>query len=292
MVKSIFNAIRWSLVNAFRLIVRYVIRIVDYTLRLIVTAISSIWLGIPFTTQKLADVWTKRLLQVGIPNQNEAHLYSFFVSLAFSMIVTGWVILAFITVGLVMVIFRTNMLMCVKVGCFQRLMEKNTMRTIPKERYLELSQVFHWATKQHYILMLTPKIDRHRRTEVMLPRLVRKGKLTATYYGKKLVYCALRKNRKRICGSQYYPTIAHGLACTEALVRFSISDPNCEVIGERYLRGFKIVPEWAILYPNKKLLLFEFCTKDNFKRRAVFKSKSLAIKITLMTWLQSMEKAD
>uniref|UniRef100_A0A7V3N4Y3 Replication-relaxation n=1 Tax=candidate division CPR3 bacterium TaxID=2268181 RepID=A0A7V3N4Y3_UNCC3 len=147
------------------------------------------------------------------------------------------------------------------------------MRTIPKERYLELSQVFHWATKEHYILMLTKKIERHRRTETMLPRLVRKGKLSATYYGKKLVYCALRKNRKRISGNEYYPTIEHGLACTEALVRFCVSDPNCELIAERYLRGHQIVPEWAILYPNKRLMFFEFCTKDNFKRRAVFKSK-------------------
>ena len=147
------------------------------------------------------------------------------------------------------------------------------MRTIPKERYLELSQVFHWATKQHYILMLTKKNARHRRTETMLPRLVSKGKLTATYYGKKLVYCALRKNKKRITGHKYYPTIEHGLACTEALVRFSLSDPDCYLIAERRLRGHNIVPEWAILYPNKKLVLFEFCTNDNFKRRAVFKSK-------------------
>ncbi len=147
------------------------------------------------------------------------------------------------------------------------------MRTIPKEKYLELSQVFHWATKQHYVLMLTGRVERHRRTETMLPRLVTRGRLTATYYGKKLVYCALRKNRKRIAGSKYYPTIEHGLACTEALVRFSVSDPNCVLIAERYLRGHNIVPEWAILYPNKRLMLFEFCTKDNFKRRAIFKSK-------------------
>ena len=34
-----------------------------------------------------------------------------------------------------------------------------------------------------------------------------------------------------------------------------------------------MVPEWGILYNNGKLLLYEFCTEDNFSRKGVIKSK-------------------
>ena len=147
------------------------------------------------------------------------------------------------------------------------------MRTISKDDYIRASQVFHWATKEHFTTWFTGKIERHGRTEVMLPRLVSKGKLTNAWYKHQLVYCAPRRNKKKIAGVDYYPLFEHGLACTEGLVRFWRSDMNGLIIPVRYFRGFGMVPEWGIKYPNGKLLLYEFSTYDNANRPRELKSK-------------------
>ena len=139
------------------------------------------------------------------------------------------------------------------------------MITISKYEYLKTAQVFHWATYEHYVVWITGENKRHKRTEVMLPRLVKKGKLIPKKYGKRLIYTVPRR--------KYDTNYEHGLGCTEGLVRFVRSKPNGEIIAERHLRGFGIVPEWGIRYQNKKLLLFEFCTQDNFHRRGLIRSK-------------------
>ncbi|MFC1879103.1 hypothetical protein ACFLZW_04250 [Chloroflexota bacterium] len=82
-----------------------------------------------------------------------------------------------------------------------------------------------------------------------------------------------RINKRRVSGGKYYPLFEHGLGCTEGLVRFYRSDMDCQVIPERKLRGFGIVPEAGILYPNNTLLLYEFCTHDNFNRPGLILSK-------------------
>ena len=94
-----------AFVSLVRMVIPWIIRTLDYLIRVIVTAVSSIWLGIPYTTNRLADIWTKRLVQAGVPTQYEEQMYSFFVGLATAIVITGWVILAFITVGLVGMIF-------------------------------------------------------------------------------------------------------------------------------------------------------------------------------------------
>ena len=122
------------------------------------------------------------------------------------------------------------------------------------------AQVFHWATKRHFLLWFTgeePKRDR--RVEKVLRRLSVAKRLRAVRYGNKLIYAVPRKT-KGFDGSNVY----HGLSCTECLVRCFRSDTNCEVIPEKLFRGFGCVPEWGIRYPNGSILLLEFCTKDNF----------------------------
>jgi len=135
------------------------------------------------------------------------------------------------------------------------------MRTISKYIYLGIAQKFHWATKEHFILWLIGELKRHRRTETMLPRLVKKGKLIARNFGRRMIYTVpRRKNDKHI---------EHGLACTEGLVRFYLSKKG-EVIPEHKLRnqGNRVVPEWGIKYEGK-ILLYEHCTYDNFRRGKV-----------------------
>ncbi len=93
-------------------------------------------------------------------------------------------------------------------------------------------------------------------------RLVKKGRLRSVFYGSKLIYAIPRKgNVDEFSGLS---KVVHGLACTEGLVRFYRSNLDGTVIAEKYFRSFGSVPEWGIIYPNGKMLLFEFSTKSNF----------------------------
>jgi hypothetical protein len=134
------------------------------------------------------------------------------------------------------------------------------MRTISKDDYLKVSQIFDWATREHYTVWFTGKMDRHRRTEVMLPRLVEKGKLQAVKYGNRLVYCAPKFTRS---DRKLPELINHGLGVTEGLVRFWRSDMSGTIIPSRFFRGLGSVPEWGIQY-NQSVLLYEYSTRDNF----------------------------
>jgi len=152
--------------------------------------------------------------------------------------------------------------------------------TIPINRYVEAAQVFHWAMKEHFILWFTGRLFRHRRTESVLHKLVQKGKLRCVRFGKRLVYTVPRRTKGKIpelvkekityeAGVSEAAVIGankiiHGLACTESLVRFWLSRSDGEIIAERHFYGLGAVPEWGIRYPNKRMLLFEFCTKSNF----------------------------
>jgi hypothetical protein len=144
-------------------------------------------------------------------------------------------------------------------------------KTISMKRYLELAQVFHWATKEHYQLMLTGKTGRHSRTEKILPRLVEKNKLVALPYHNRLIYSAPRRCRGK--NSFNARKIEHGLACTECLVRIWLSKKDGEIISEKHFSKFRIIPEFGIRYPTGTLLLVEFSTPDNFRRRGLMRSK-------------------
>jgi hypothetical protein len=137
-------------------------------------------------------------------------------------------------------------------------MSKNGIQTISKYEYLKAAQIFDWALQEHYVLFFLGVKKRHKRTEVMLPRLVKKGKLLTQRYGKKLVYIVPRKGRKP------HPRIEHGLGVTEIITLLWRSRMEGVIMPERKLRGFGVVPDGGISYDNGKMLLFEFCTEDNF----------------------------
>jgi len=136
--------------------------------------------------------------------------------------------------------------------------------TIPMDLYIEASQVFHWATKRHFQLWFTgQESKRHRRTESVLNRLSKRGKLRSILYGKKLIYAAPKyvKGQDELHGLS---KVAHGLECTEGLVRFYRSRMDGVVVAERFFYGCGSVPEWGIVYPEGKMILFEYSTKHNF----------------------------
>ena len=104
--------------------------------------------------------------------------------------------------------------------------------------YLEIAQVFHWASRDHYVSFFTGYVKRHKRTETLLPRLVQRNKLRVAKFGKKNVYSVPRKARKMIDFDD--PLIEHGVACTEGLVRFYRADMNCTLISEKFFSRFEV----------------------------------------------------
>lgn len=156
---------------------------------------------------------------------------------------------------------------------------------ISKDRYLEAAQLFHWATKEHFVIWFTGERRRHKRSEVMLPRLVNRRRLISRRYGKRLVYAAPRYGKDRL----EYPAIEHGLAATEGLVRLWRSAMNSTIIPERFFRGSHIVPEWGIRNADGKLLLFEFCTRSNFYKGGNVRSKITRYEKNFQNFLERFE---
>jgi hypothetical protein len=138
---------------------------------------------------------------------------------------------------------------------------------ITQQAFLKVSQVFNWATKNHYVMWFTgERLERHRRIEVLLKRLSDSGRLRVAEYGHKLVYIS-PKHRRSIDNFQ----IIHGLGVTEGLVRLMLADRSGIIVPERKFKT-KTRPEFGIVW-GEKTLLYEYCTKDNAKRFDVLKRK-------------------
>jgi len=155
------------------------------------------------------------------------------------------------------------------------------------ELYIEASQVFHWATKRHFQLWFTgQENNRHRRTESVLQRLSKQGKMRSIRYGKKLIYIAPKHVKGKKTDELYgLSKVVHGLACTEGLVRFYRARTEGVVVAERFFYGCGSVPEWGIIYPEGTMLLFEYCTKSNF----FFSGK---VKGKLQAYSRNLEKIE
>jgi hypothetical protein len=137
--------------------------------------------------------------------------------------------------------------------------------TLFQEQFMRTAELFLWAEALDFTQWFKGDRVRWKRTEYTLPRLVKHGYLKTCRYGRSLVYTT--SNR---ASSQH---IAHGLACTKALLRFKESKEGL-YISESFFRrhGYKAIPEWAIVYPNGTLL-FEYLTADNFRREKHVKQK-------------------
>jgi hypothetical protein len=127
-----------------------------------------------------------------------------------------------------------------------------------------VASCFHWFDKSQLVRWFEGReAKRHRRIEKILRRLSVGKRLRTVKYGNKLVYALPRKTRKK-SELENMSKIAHGLMCSEALVRFFRSKMEVEIIPERWFRGLGCVPEWGLRYSNGSLLLFEYCSKSNF----------------------------
>ena len=122
-------------------------------------------------------------------------------------------------------------------------------------------------------MLFTGELKRHRRTEQILPRMVKKRKLVSRRWGKKLAYAVPRLKNT---------SLEHGLGCTETLIRIWLSDKTGTILPERYFRHLGSIPDWGIRY-GSVLLLCEFSTKSNFEGARIIKTK-------MTKYLQNMEK--
>ena len=148
------------------------------------------------------------------------------------------------------------------------------MNTLNQQIILKWAYLFHWATVEDFVRAIAPGRDRLKGVEYSLPRLVKKKKLKRKRWGNKYVY-ALPGTK----GTRDY-TVQHGLRCTDALIRFHLAEREkkpAEFISERELRARKFdpVPELAV-YLNGDgavILLFEYSTADNFRRKMLMEKK-------------------
>jgi hypothetical protein len=133
--------------------------------------------------------------------------------------------------------------------------------------YLKAAELFLWAEAQDFTCWLTGQWKPWKRTQYNLPRMVKKGALTAVRHGKKLVYSVGKKRANNKAD------IEHGLICTKSLLRFNMAR-NGEFISEKFFRTINLgsVPEWGVIYDGK-ILLFEYSTADNFRRTMLMKKK-------------------
>jgi hypothetical protein len=157
--------------------------------------------------------------------------------------------------------------------------------TTTQREYLEVAHLFLWAYAQDFTAWFTGRWQRWKRTEYNLPQMVDKGALKTHKYGKKFVYAPPGKR------ASYSADIGHGLASTNALLRFKHSAEG-EFLSERFLRslGLKAVPEWAVIYPTSRhMILFEYSTADNFKRKRLMNKKLTSYRESLETFTEYFE---
>ena len=154
--------------------------------------------------------------------------------------------------------------------------------TIPVEYYLDAAAVFPYATKEQFNLLLTGSTRRRERTERVLLRLTRSGRLKAIPFGKKLVYALPRKVKHMSMDDPgIYPKIVHGIACSHIIARFWRARTEGEIVAERFFYGLGTVPEAGIKYPDGKMLVFEFSTKSNFRYTGLMTGKIQAYRRNL-----------
>jgi hypothetical protein len=97
LMKLINEVLRWF--------IPWVGRIVMFMVGFILTSVVSFWSGVPAVVERIANEWLDRAVAARFPTQWDRHLFFTFRILAFSMILLGWVVLSFITVGIVNLIF-------------------------------------------------------------------------------------------------------------------------------------------------------------------------------------------
>jgi len=142
---------------------------------------------------------------------------------------------------------------------------------ITEDDILSAVRMFRWVTRLILVLFFGGGVKRIKALESMLPKLEREGRLFSEWHRGEKVYSMPRKEKGKPV------SMDHEIACAEILVRLwrCRMDEEREIVPERTFRGFRIVAEGGIRYSEerKTMLIFEYCTRSNFKHGGVMKSK-------------------
>lgn len=162
------------------------------------------------------------------------------------------------------------------------------MRTFSQSKLLDWAYLFHWARREDFVRVICGQDKRHKAIEYNLPVLVKRRQLKRRRWGRQYVYALPGTNGRSACN------LEHGLRCTDALVRFHLSKAG-EYVSEREFRagGSKPVPEFGVRYGGDTavLLLFEYSSADNFRRKKLMEKKVRAY-VSAMVWFSLMYEAE
>lgn len=135
---------------------------------------------------------------------------------------------------------------------------------------LKVVRLLRWVTRQVLILFFSGDEKRIKALETLLPKLEREGKLSVEWHKGEKVYSMPRKKKIKPV------SMDHEIACADILVRlWRCRMEEGEIFPERAFRGIGIVPEGGIRYSEDRnsMLIFEYCTLQNFEHSVVMKSK-------------------
>lgn len=88
-----------------RLILPLVFRFIRLMFFLALTSISSIYLGIPRSIERIADSWIEQATEAGLPLSYHPGLRRGAMVVATITLILGWLVLASLTVSLIRLIF-------------------------------------------------------------------------------------------------------------------------------------------------------------------------------------------
>lgn len=147
-------------------------------------------------------------------------------------------------------------------------MGRHSMITI--NDVLKIIRLLRRSTRFVLVLFFGGGERRIKALEKILPVLEKEGKIVSDWYKGEKVYSVARRKRVKPVSME------HEIICAFLLVVFwRCRMEESEIIPERFFRGFDIVPEGGLRYSEGRgtMLVFEYCTRSNFKHGGVMKSK-------------------
>lgn len=92
-------------VIGIRMVTPWVIRAFWFSAMLVLTAVASLWTGIPNAVERIGREWEERAYEGGIPTLYLPYVYHCARAVALLTILAGWVLFAYITTLLLWLVF-------------------------------------------------------------------------------------------------------------------------------------------------------------------------------------------
>ena len=97
LVRLIFRIAIWlvlQLILVTRFVLPWVMRFIWFLIRLVSLSVISLFVGVPTSIQRMSGSWSKRVIVAGFPVEHETALNNVMSTLAFLILLTGWIALA------------------------------------------------------------------------------------------------------------------------------------------------------------------------------------------------------